>query len=510
MSDSWKRWEGQIVNGKFPLLQYLGGSEHCAVFLTERHEGETPAKAAIKLISATPEEGERQLSRWQQSAVLSNPHLIPIYEMGRFELGGTLFVYVVMECAEEDLAQVLTSRALTPDEAYALLEPILDVLAYLHREGFVHGHIKPANIMSSDDRLKISSDGLRRSGESVDGLSHRDAYVAPESAGGNAAQSEPLSPASDVWSLGMTLVEALTQNLLVARTGVQQDGLQDDQQDPSPPRTLPEPFLDIASHCLVRQPQGRWTVAQIAARLEGRTPAPEARAVPREVKTAVDASRQTSLHGRPLVKRHRYALAVAVGIGFVLVLAAVLVGPRVLRHRAESLQVSTGIGDQPLVPPEAKQQAPSLQEPPTARFGSSIAKEERSSKPPVPVPALIHPETMHEEETNTVARAPAGPALRGEIAHQVMPEVLQSARKSIRGTVKVSVRVNVNRSGNVQDAELETRGPSKYFARAALKAAQDWKFNAPTVDGRGVSSTWTLQFRFTREEDTVVPVQELP
>jgi TonB family protein len=70
--------------------------------------------------------------------------------------------------------------------------------------------------------------------------------------------------------------------------------------------------------------------------------------------------------------------------------------------------------------------------------------------------------------------------------------------------------VNVNRSGNVEDAELESRGPSKYFARAALEAAQEWKFKAPMEDGRGVLSTWTLQFQFTRDEDTVVPIQELP
>jgi len=53
-----------------------------------------------------------------------------------------------------------------------------------------------------------------------------------------------------------------------------------------------------------------------------------------------------------------------------------------------------------------------------------------------------------------------------------MPEVLQSAINTIRGTVKVRVKVNVDQSGTVEDAELESRGPSKYFARAALEAAQ--------------------------------------
>src|SRR6267143_727384 len=65
MSHAWKQWEGQVANGEFPLLRYLGGSEHSAVFLTEFHEGERLLKAAIKLIPAPQENGEFQLSRWR-------------------------------------------------------------------------------------------------------------------------------------------------------------------------------------------------------------------------------------------------------------------------------------------------------------------------------------------------------------------------------------------------------------------------------------------------------------
>ena len=74
----------------------------------------------------------------------------------------------------------------------------------------------------------------------------------------------------------------------------------------------------------------------------------------------------------------------------------------------------------------------------------------------------------------------------------------------------MSVNVNVDRSGNVEDAELESRGPSKYFARSALEAAQDWKFKPPRVGGGDVLSRWTLRFEFTRNETTVVPTQDMP
>jgi len=499
MSDTWKQWEGQIVNGEFPLLRFLGGSEPCGLFLTERHEGEGLVKAAIKLIPAAPENGELQLSRWQKAAELSHPHLLSLYEMGRFELSGVPLVYVVMECAEENLAQVLPERPLAPDEARAMLESTLDVLAYLHRKGFVHGHIKPHNIMASGDQLKVSSDGLRCAGELLDGPGFQDAYDAPENARGIIPIPQMMSPAGDVWSLGMTLVETLTQNLPVTRTT--------EQQDPLLPQTLPEPFLDIASHCLLRHPQARWTVEQIATRLEGRAPVSKVRIMSPRAHTPVLAPQPIARQSRPLAKYRRYKGPIAVGL--VVVLAAILVGPRLLRRQSEAHQVPAAADERPPVPTAPREVAPSPQEHPIKSSRPSVDEEVQSSKAPVPVPASIHPETIHEEEP-TVARLSGGSPVHGEVVHQVTPELLQSARDTIRGTVKVRVKVNVDRSGNVEDAELESPGPSKYFARAALQAAQLWKFKPPKVAGQGVLSSWTLQFEITRDETTVSPIQEIP
>ncbi len=56
MTEASKQWEGQIVEGIFPLRQYLGGSDHSAVFLTEYSEG-GQQKAAIKLFPADSGDG---------------------------------------------------------------------------------------------------------------------------------------------------------------------------------------------------------------------------------------------------------------------------------------------------------------------------------------------------------------------------------------------------------------------------------------------------------------------
>src|ERR1700674_6063279 len=167
--DVGKKWEGRIINGKFSLREWLGGSEHSAVFLTER-SGNRPQKAAIKLIfaevfSAGNLDEAAQLSRWAESAKLSHPHLIQLYESGRCQIDGENFLYVVMEYAEENLAQILPQRPLSPAEVSEMLPPTVEALAFLHRAGFVHGHLKPSNVFAVDNQLKISSDSLRKIGE---------------------------------------------------------------------------------------------------------------------------------------------------------------------------------------------------------------------------------------------------------------------------------------------------------------------------------------------------------
>ena len=88
--------------------------------------------------------------------------------------------FAVMEYADENLAEILPSRRLTPAEAIAMLLPTLDVLDYLNEHGMVHGDIKPTNIMAAGDDLKLSSDGIRPAGNSEEHAESSSMYAAPE------------------------------------------------------------------------------------------------------------------------------------------------------------------------------------------------------------------------------------------------------------------------------------------------------------------------------------------
>ncbi|HEY7680860.1 MAG TPA: TonB family protein [Terriglobia bacterium] len=429
-----EQWQGQIVNGELHLLRYLGGSDHSAVYLTEYGEPE-PRQAAIKLIPADPATAALQLARWERAARLSHAHLLRLIRTGRCELGGVELLYVVMDYAPEDLSQVLPERALTPQEAREMLEPVLDTLAYLHGQGFVHGRLKPANILAANDQLKISSDGLCRIGEPNSDPGQRSVYDPPE------VSSGAVSPAGDVWSLGMTLAEVLTQRLpVVSGTG-----------DPELPAGLAEPFPAIVRHCLRRDPQRRWSVPEIAAWL--RQPAPAVQEPPR-VPVATPASPRKS---RALVP------AVATGLAVVLLLAA----PRFFRR-----------------PPDAA---------PTPLAQPSSAPAEPAPRPAPPV------------RSQPTARAARSRVVPGEVMDQVLPTVPRSASNTIRGTIRVDVRVGVDPSGDVSAATLELAGPSRYFANLALQAARRWKFRPAQLDGRSVSSEWLLRFSFTREATRVSP-----
>jgi serine/threonine protein kinase len=197
-------WEGRIVDGRFPLLKWLGGSERSSVFLTEL-DGDRSRRAAIKLIPASSRGAEAQAAVWELTATLSHPHLMRLFSAGRCQFGDAEVLFVVTEAADEILSEILPLRPLTPTETREMLEPVLDALAYLHAKGFVHSRLKPSNIAAIGDQLKLSCDSLHVAGDPGIHAWAPAAHDAPECA------SDAVTPAADVWSLGVTLVEALTQ-----------------------------------------------------------------------------------------------------------------------------------------------------------------------------------------------------------------------------------------------------------------------------------------------------------
>ena len=470
--EAWTTWEGRVVEGKFPLRQWLGGSAHSAVFLTDRN-GHPDQKAAIKLIAEVPAEAERQRSRWRAAAQLSHPNLIRIYEIGRCQMNDTGLLYVVMEFAEEDLSQILPLRALAPAEVTDLLPPLLDALSYLHGKGLVHGRIKPSNVLAVGDLLKLSSDQVAAPVESGGAGTRRDVYDAPETAEGI------VSPAGDLWSVGATLVETLTQKPPFAE--------ETPQRDRGVPASIPEPFRGIARECLHADPKRRCSIADIKARMQ-----PSARSVPEEPKAAAPPE--------PRVKRGPVVAA--------LLAAALVVGLIVFYSRGKSVPApATATTEQTAAqttPQTTSQPAPQTALEPASQVPPKIAPQPVPQSAPQTAPVAAPPATP-EPSIREPEPAKKAAASQEGIVSQVLPDVPRSAKNTITGTIKVGVRVEVDPSGKVIAAKLASAGPSKYFANLALQAAEQWQFSPLEVNGQPAASAWLLKFRFKRTSTQVDP-----
>ena len=320
MNETWKRWEGRTVDGRFPLQSYLGGSDHSAVFLTiQRNVAGNSEKAAIKLISSGAD-SEKQLQRWRSARDLNHPNLIRILDAGRCKLDGTKLLYVVEECAEENLAQILPERALTAEETRGMLPPILRALHFVHSKGLLHGHIQPSNILAVGEEVKLSSDALSAPGENGGGAITRSSYAAPEVASGMR------STAGDVWQLGIALLEVLTQR---------GPGISGERSKmPEIPASVPEPFREIAGRCLQIEPGKRWTIADILERLGEKRP--EARPAPASAPVERASSAAAVSSPRKVSAKWSYLLVLAA----LLALAFIFI-PRPKPSSPSSSEVST-------------------------------------------------------------------------------------------------------------------------------------------------------------------------
>jgi len=504
MSEVWTRLEGQVVNGAFPLRRYLGSSDHSGVFLTE-YAAQNLSHAALKLVPAIPTLAESQLAHWGAAASVAHPQLIRLFETGRCQLGGLHYLYVIMDYAEQNLGQLLLHRALSETEVREMLPLALEALGFLHSHDLVQGQLKPSNILVIENQLKLASDTIRPAGEATASIGTLSVYNPPEARDGS------FSTSGDMWALGVTLCQALTQRA-PSRSGEKGESV-------ALPTDFPVAFIDIVRRCLSRNPAQRPSVADFQGWLKRGPAEPDVATPPPAAASAAAAAPAAAAVAKPSANDGSTRLVIRAVLNsepmseppaerrsFVVPIVAVVVavalgwvGVRWFTGKSNSSAPTAEVAST-TAPPGAS--PPGETAGGSAQGSAGVAPSPANSSAPATSGAAGTPATTAPSAaTGRVAPPPSRSSARSassdsDVLHEEIPNVSLRSRETIHGHVKVTVRVTVDPSGTVVSDVLENPGPSKYFARLAGQAASKWKF-AP-ADHQGTRQ-WLVRFEFSRD-----------
>jgi len=249
----------------------------------------------------------------RNTAMLSHANIAQVYDYGEAMAEGEHVAYLVMELVDgEPMSAALNNGArLPPAQVLDILGQTAAGLGVAHAAGVIHRDVKPANLIIRPDRVvKITDFGISRATDHVPltgtGMVIGTAqYLSPEQAMGRA-----VTPASDVYALGVVGYEALAGRRPFDGESSVSVALAHVNQEPGPlPADVPGPIRELIQRAMAKDPQQRFSdgeafVGAIGAAAKGQSvatrPRPAAAAVPVPGRTQVlPQSGQGSRGGKP-------------------------------------------------------------------------------------------------------------------------------------------------------------------------------------------------------------------
>jgi serine/threonine-protein kinase len=202
---------GQVLSDRYRLLAPIGTGASASVYLAD--DVTLRRRVAVKILHDALSGDEAFLRRFraeaQAAAALNHPHIMSVFDWGHDDVPFLVTEYLGGGSLRTMLDQ---GQVLSPAQALMIGLEASRGLDYAHRRGFVHRDIKPANLLFDEEaRLRIADFGLARALAEAAWTEPQGAvlgtarYASPEQARG-----EPLDGRSDVYSLALVLIEAVT------------------------------------------------------------------------------------------------------------------------------------------------------------------------------------------------------------------------------------------------------------------------------------------------------------
>jgi len=276
MRDSFARaLVGRTLAGRYELAEAIGAGGMSVVYRgQDRVLGRPIAVKVVALPADTDEMRANLRERFRREAASAarlahHPNVVQVYDYGtdpELDLD-----FIVMELLRgRDLKQALARGAIDPAEALRIVREAARGLAAGHREGFVHRDVKPANIflVGPEGRLeyvRVLDFGIAKPVEPDDDsltlttagqLPHSPAYASPE----QTAPDEPVTPASDVYQLGLIAYELLAGERPYTEADRARIRAGEPVRPAQPPRwtAVPAPVRTVIERALSHVPAARY------------------------------------------------------------------------------------------------------------------------------------------------------------------------------------------------------------------------------------------------------------
>jgi tRNA A-37 threonylcarbamoyl transferase component Bud32 len=267
---------GRLLSGRYRIEELIGrGSQSSVYRATDETLGREVAVKLFRDGAVDEERTRRQSDEVRILAGMAHHALVTLFDAGADTTDpDRTLSYLVMELVRgPDLRRRSAEGPLSAAHMALIGHDLADGLAHIHHHGIIHRDVKPANVLlvdySAEDprpRAKLSDFGVAITIRddhhgAPDDSSGTPAYLSPEQAAG-----EPAGPASDVYSLGLVLLEGLTGKMAYPGAPIQ-SALARLLQDPDIPEGLAPMWMALLSSMLDRDPAARPPAREVSLAL---------------------------------------------------------------------------------------------------------------------------------------------------------------------------------------------------------------------------------------------------
>lgn len=286
---AWEELAGLPIPGGYVLTKLIEKTLTSALFRATSSEDSKRREVVVE-VSKPLEPAQTAVNRFLEASFLEHPNLTRIMDAGLLETHG--LVCAVGEPIDHTLTQFVTQRPLPVDDAIELTDQLISGLSYLHSENLVFCNLRPESVWRTGTTWKLGDFSQLRvigRGDSRDlrtALSRRP-DLPPE------VYEGVVSPAWDVWSLGLLL-----RRVLMPEPAHVEGALSIPRGRQLRNAELPPPFDTITRDCLEPNLDARITLDQIRLRLRPEAKAVLPAAVPHPTSRPVHDEQQDSLKSR--------------------------------------------------------------------------------------------------------------------------------------------------------------------------------------------------------------------